>query len=283
MELQFASPTHAPARAALRLPTKVAHPLGRMHMVRDGFLYAGLVAGATSQRHSTLIYLSLDGSEFTVESGGQRHRASALLVGPGVHKCLQGGGVPLVCLDIFPTHRSYRVFAHAHPAIQPWPREHFDGMADDLHAFHDGRMSIGDADRLHGRLVALAVERMPTLKPIDTRVREVMRLLRESHHRSMQELAEAVCLSKDWLVHLFQREAGISLRKYEQALKLQAAATYVNRGVSMTEVAANAGFADSAHFSKMWKQHFGFPPRRLFVGTDLITVDPLPWPTCIER
>ncbi|HET7794016.1 MAG TPA: AraC family transcriptional regulator [Rhizobacter sp.] len=281
MDLQFASETRS--RTASRLPARVAHPFGRMHLVRDGFLYAGLVAGVKSQRHSTLIYLSLDGSEFTVESGGERHRAAAMLVGPGVHKCLQGGAAPLMCLDIFPTHRSYRVFAHAHPAIQPWPREHFCSIVDELHAFHDGSMGLSAADRLHGQLVALAEERMPPLKPIDARVREVMRLLRESHHRSMEELAEAVCLSKDWLVHLFQREAGISLRKFEQALKLQAAATYVNRGVSMTEVAANAGFADSAHFSKLWKQHFGFPPRRLFVGTDLITVDPLPWPSCIQR
>jgi AraC-like DNA-binding protein len=188
-----------------------------------------------------------------------------------------------VSIDICPTHRSYRVFASAQGSTLAWPRTHFDGLAGPLKAFRDGSMRSAEADQLYRQLVELAVQRMPALTPIDPRVRDVMRLLRERRGRTIQELADAVCLSKDWLVHLFQREAGISLRKYEQTLKLQAAAVYVNRGVSMTEVAAIAGFADSAHFSKMWKQSYGFPPNRFFAGNDLIAIDPMPWPSCIER
>ena len=164
-----------------------------------------------------------------------------------------------------------------------WTREHFAALSRELAAFHDGSLAHAGADRLHDQLVELAAQRMPAVKPIDPRVREVMRLLRERLGRSTQELADAVCLSKDWLVHLFQREAGISLRRYEQTLKLQAAAIYVNRGVSMTKVAAIAGFADSAHFSKMWKQNYGFPPNRFFVGNDRIAIDPTPWPTNTEK
>jgi AraC-like DNA-binding protein len=83
-------------------------------------------------------------------------------------------------------------------------------------------------------------------------------------------------------VHLFRRELGLSLRKYAQTLKLQAAAAYLRRGVTLTEVAAVAGFADSAHFSKLWKQHFGFPPQRAFSGEE-VSIDPLPWPPCTHE
>lgn len=254
-----------------------------MHFVRDGFFYAGLISGVTSQRHSALIYLALTPHEFTIETPDARVRAAAALVGPGVHKRFIGTDMPVVALDVCPTHRHYRALAQARSTTLVWPQAHFDGLAGALHAFHDGSMRSAEADQLYRQLVELAVQRMPAVQPIDPRVREVMRLLRENRRRTMRELAGAVCLSKDWLVHLFHREAGITLRKYEQTLKLQTAAAYVNRGLSMTEVAAIAGFADSAHFSKTWKLHFGFPPTQLFAGNELITIDPLPWPSCIER
>lgn len=43
----------------------------------------------------------------------------------------------------------------------------------------------------------------------------------------------------------------------------------------MTEIAAAAGFADSAHFSKLWKQQYGFPPQVMFVGRGYVTLDPI--------
>jgi len=160
--------------------------------------------------------------------------------------------------------------------VQAWPREHFTPLLPALREFAAGRRRLAEADMLYTRMVELAVKRLPATKPVDPRVRQVMKLLRENRKRTLDELAEAVCLSKDWLVHLFQREAGISLRKYEQTIKLHAAAAFVNRGVSMTKVAAIAGFADSAHFSKMWKQHYGLPPNRMFSGHRYVTVDPVP-------
>jgi AraC family transcriptional regulator of arabinose operon len=276
MNLQIA-PRARPAAS-----TAMAPSYGRMHVVRDGFFYAGFLPSVTSRRHSALVYLALTPNEFAIESPGSRLRAEAALVGPGVHKRFLGDDAPVVTIDICPTHRSYRAFAQAQASMQAWPRAHFDGLAAALRAFHDGSMRSAEADRLYSQLVERATQLMPAVTPIDPRVREVMRLLRENRRYTLHELAEAVCLSKDWLVHLFQREAGISLRKYEQTLKLQAAAAYLKRGVSMTEVAAIAGFADLAHFSKLWKQQYGFAPHRLFAGHE-VTIDPLPWPSCIER
>jgi AraC-like DNA-binding protein len=249
-----------------------------MHMVRHGFLYAGRMAELTSKRHSALVYVALTEREFTVETPRGRQHASAMLVAPGVQRRFLSGQVPLACLDIAPTHRYFRVFAQARGEVEVWPRSHFDAVMTSLPEFLDGRMGLPDADRLYERIAARAVECLPPLKPIDPRVRQVMCLLRENRHYTLDELADAVCISKDWLVHLFQREAGISMRKFEQTLKLQTAASYVNCGVSMTEVAANAGFADLAHFSKMWKQHYGFPPRHMFASRGLVTIDPLPEP-----
>lgn len=269
MDLQFAPPA-GPADS-----TPPASSLGRMHMLRDGFLYAGVVAEIPSQRHSALIYVALSGDEFTIETSGRTLRASAALIRPGVRKRIVGRPKVAV-IDVSPTHLGYPAFAQAQELVQAWPHEHFTALLPALRDFAAGHTRPTEADQLYGQMVTLATKRMPDTKPVDPRVRQVMKLLRENQRRTLEELAEAVCLSKDWLVHLFQREAGISLRKYEQTIKLHAAAAFVNRGVSMTEVAAIAGFADSAHFSKMWKQHYGLPPNRMFSGHQYVTVDPMP-------
>lgn len=269
MDLQF-EPQAGPGHSAPPVSS-----LGRMHMLRDGFLYAGLVAEIPSQRHSALIVVALNGAEFGIETAEQTVHAAAALIGPGVRKCILGRP-RLACIDVSPLHHAYPALAQAREPVQAWPHEHFAALAPALRDFFAGHTRPADADQLYGQVVTLATKRMPETRPVDPRVRQVMKLLRENRRRSLEELAEAVCLSKDWLVHLFQREAGISLRKYEQTIKLHAAAAFVNRGVSMTEVAAHAGFADSAHFSKMWKQHYGLPPNRMFSRHQAVTVDPIP-------
>ncbi|MBX3622208.1 MAG: helix-turn-helix domain-containing protein [Rhizobacter sp.] len=283
MDLQFEPHAHAHAR-----PSVAARPLvpqGRMHLLHDGFLYAGRVAEATSQRHSVLVCLSLDAEAFTIETRQGRLQAEAALVAPGVRKRIVAGAGRVACIDVNPTHRGFRTLARvpATAPVQALPRVQFEPLDAALHAFLDGRLGDHEAGPLHRQLVRLAAQRAPEVASIDPRVREVMRLLREDRRRSAQSLAEAVGLSKDWLLQLFQREAGVSLSKYEQVLRLQAAGAFVKRGVSMGEVAAIAGFADAAHFSKVWKQHYGFPPHRLFAGRRPVTIDPLPWPSCGER
>ena len=260
----------------------VAAPFGRMHVVRNGFLYAGTMGQVTSQRHSALIYLALTPQAFELQVGEVQVRARAVLVAPDHRRHIEGHGASLACIDISPTHRLFSTFARAGTPATTWDRAAFEAEDAALRAFEAHRLSVSEADALYGRLVARAAGQLPAAAPLDARVREVTRLLRAEPGRDLPSLAEAVHLSPDWLVHLFRREVGLSLRKYAQTLKLQAAAAYLRRGVSLTEIAAVAGFADSAHFSKLWKQHFGFPPQRVFRGEE-VSIDPLPWPPCIAE
>jgi AraC family transcriptional regulator of arabinose operon len=268
-----------PVTADRRSPVRAAAPCGRMHIVRDGFLYAGVMERVVSHRHSAMLYLALSPEPFHVQAGDAQVLARAALIGPDQRKQIDGRGAPLACVDISPTHRAFATFARGGEAVTAWSRGAFDDEDAALRAFREQRLGAAEADALYGRLVAQAVAQLPPAAPVDARVREVMRLLRAAPATDLRSLASAVHLSPDWLVHLFRRELGLSLRKYAQTLKLQAAAAYLRRGVSLTEVAAEAGFADSAHFSKLWKQHFGFAPQRAFTGEE-VSIDPLPWPPC---
>lgn len=254
---------------------------GRMHVVRDGFLYAGGFDDVTTTRQSVVLYLSLTDQEFEIHLPHARLVARAAIVGPGVRNRVVGGGAPMACIDVDATHRHFSRLARAGFKAQVQPPAHFKETQRALRAYCEGSMPHTQADELYAWLIELAIDRTPAVRPIDERVRQVIRLLRQDPDVSTFELAMSVGLSESWLIHLFHREVGITLRQYERTLRLQQAAAYLKRGVSLTEVAAIAGFADLAHFSKMWKVNYGFAPQRAFAGKELF-IDPIPWPSCIE-
>ncbi len=258
-------------------------PQGRLHLILNGFMCAGsAVASLSSQRSSATVYLAASPEDFKIETADQSLDVGAALVLPGVLKRVSAQGGPLMYFDIFPTHRAFRQFATL-PGVgmRALPREHFAELVPALGSFHSGELSSDESEVLFERVIERASALLPEVPPLDPRVRQVKRLLRDGQRRSVEELADAACMSKDWLSHLFRREVGISLRKYDQSLKLQTAAGHLGRSLNLTEIAAIAGFADSAHLSKVWKEHFGLPPTWFFASKSA-AVDPTPqWP-CLE-
>lgn len=82
---------------------------------------------------------------------------------------------------------------------------------------------------------------------------------------TLQELAQAVHLHSRTISDEFKRVTGQTPHQYQINLKLQMAyseiQTYSNR--SLREIGEAYGFYDEFHFSKSFKNKFGFPPSRL--------------------
>ncbi|WP_435591427.1 helix-turn-helix transcriptional regulator [Nocardia sp. bgisy118] len=94
-------------------------------------------------------------------------------------------------------------------------------------------------------------------------VAEVLRLLPERMSTGpvrLAELARAVHLSESRLAHVFSAELGLPFRPYLRWLRMQRAAELLAAGLSLTEVAHEAGFADSAHLTRVCRSMFGAPP-----------------------
>lgn len=78
------------------------------------------------------------------------------------------------------------------------------------------------------------------------------------------EVADAVHVSESHLAHLFAEQIGVPLRRYVLWRRLRAALELAMRGASLTTAAHDAGFADSAHLSRTFKETFGVTPSFLF-------------------
>lgn len=98
----------------------------------------------------------------------------------------------------------------------------------------------------------------------DLRIKTVLAAFIESDAQlNVCALARALNLSPSRAAHLFRDEIGVPLRSFLLWSKLRRAFTAIAQGLSLTEAAHHAGFADSAHFSRTCGRMFGASPLTL--------------------
>lgn len=251
-----------------------AAPRGRMRLFEDGFLYTSTGTESESARHSASLLLALTDADFEIDVGGQTQRVRAVAVRPFAAKRLHACGVPFACIDASTEHPLYRAFAFLpEPGYKVLPHEAFAPAMPALDAFRRGEMSSRTSRLLYRRIFELARGLLPPPPSIDPRVERVIALLDADHTLGVAELASAVCVSRDRLSHLFTQEMGLPLRKYCQSLKIRAAARLLGSGLNFTQIAAAAGFTDSAHFSKIWAHAYGASPA-YFYTSGAVTFQP---------
>lgn len=106
-------------------------------------------------------------------------------------------------------------------------------------------------------------------EPLDGRIAEAVNIIDELETKRVAagDLAETFSLSESRFLHLFKDELKMTMRKYLVWRRTIDGACKVIEGNSITEAAHEAGFTDSAHFAKTFKQMFGFTLSGLFGGT----------------
>lgn len=77
---------------------------------------------------------------------------------------------------------------------------------------------------------------------------------------SFKSVLEITDLSASRFTHLFKDQTGMSFRSYLLWLKLRAAIELLSKKHNLTYAAHEAGFTDSAHFSRIFSRTFGFAP-----------------------
>lgn len=75
-----------------------------------------------------------------------------------------------------------------------------------------------------------------------------------------EALAEIIALSPSRFSHWFVDQTGLPLRRYRKWLRLMVALNHVAQSASLTDAAHAAGFADSAHLSRTFREMFGINP-----------------------
>ena len=97
---------------------------------------------------------------------------------------------------------------------------------------------------------------------IDYRIGSVLDRIRDrpNGEMSLAQAASLAHLSPSRFRHLFVAQTGISFRAYLLWARVELAVARGMSGGSWTEAAQQAGFADSAHFSRTCRSMFGVSP-----------------------
>ncbi len=96
----------------------------------------------------------------------------------------------------------------------------------------------------------------------DDRITKALKFIEQNTDRVIpaHELAKYCHLSESRFLHLFKEKTNITYRQAQLWIKLSQSIPKLFKQ-KITETAYEFGFSDSAHYSKVFKQNFGFSPR----------------------
>ena len=115
--------------------------------------------------------------------------------------------------------------------------------------------------------------------PPDDRVRRaLLRLGANGTDSGLEDLAREVGLSPDRLRHLLREEIGAPLRRYRRWMRLLVALDALIAGRNVTDAAIEAGFADAAHLSRVFREAFARPPSAFLRDSRFVQADDPPAP-----
>lgn len=97
---------------------------------------------------------------------------------------------------------------------------------------------------------------------MDDRILNVLNRIQQSLSEpiSAKKLARGIFLSEGRFLHLFKEQLGLPLRQYILYQRIMVATREFLRGKSLTEAAYEAGFSDSAHFTRTFIEMNGMKP-----------------------
>jgi AraC family transcriptional regulator len=242
---------------------------GRILIWEGGSLWIMEAVSATRQRarlnephshHAVQVTLALDG-DFEFESDAQRVAGDVVAVAPDAPHAFNARGL-FAHIYIEPECRAGRAVAASIFESEPLARvdrvDLEDLAADMATAFNQRRRNDQNLIAL-GQSVIKRLSGEATTQEPDARVQEIVAWAQAQLDKpiGLADAARLVGLSKARIRHLFVEQTGLPFRTYLLWLRLMKGLEAFAAGSSLTKAAQDAGFADSAHFSRTFRRMFG--------------------------
>jgi AraC-like DNA-binding protein len=216
---------------------------------------------APHSHHAVQVTLALRGT-VNLYTEGDSYAGSAAAVAPDVSHTFQADGA-VVHLFIEPESRlgralQGRVFPRT-PLAPLDPASVQDCVAQLSDWYDRPRRRDEHLIELGRALVARLSDEQSEPRPPDPRVQRILTWAPAQIQKpvSLADAARLVGLSSGRARHLFVEQTGLPFRTWLLWLRLQKAIEGHARGLSLTDAAHDAGFSDSAHFSRTFRTMFG--------------------------
>lgn len=128
----------------------------------------------------------------------------------------------------------------------------------------DGGAPVSVIEKCADAMVSLLQREPPAA--LDARIEGVLSRIRSTFPEvpPLALLAREQQISPNRLMTLFKSTLGLPIRRYLLWLRLRESVRWLENGENLTDTAHAAGFADSAHLSRVFRENFGMPPSEIF-------------------
>lgn len=252
--------------------TAMGDPRNQLYIWQGRVLYSTRENVTEPHGHyASSILLGINDAFKIVETEDPQVRSyRAAVLSPNVSHRLDGSGTRMIILQIDPDFTDFQPLQTAlgERPVLGLDFEIFGHLLERFDALMAGELDCSGARDLYDDILTAITHQPARHAPMDDRVRRALRILKDEKPDavSVPALASRVDLSPDRFMHLFKETMGLPVRKYLLWLKLQRAARAMKDGANLTHAAHDAGFSDSAHLSRTFKDMFGLPPSYLLAN-----------------
>ncbi|WP_049564516.1 helix-turn-helix transcriptional regulator [Nonomuraea sp. SBT364] len=263
----------------------MSHPWHGWCLLRPGLLLYGGTVGTNDLHAHHAVQLIVSAEPFTMtDARGERLTTQVAVIPPDTRHAVLSGAREALLVHLDPRSSPGRSLlarfrtgceaaawspaaAPAHPGPGGGIRPLMFAEPPGGHARSAevaGALRVVEGWTGHG-----AAESLPLPPAVEAAITVIPALLSRGPVR-LPTVADAVHLSPSWLAHLFSAHVGIPLRPYVRWLRLQRAIGLVAGGETLTTAAHGAGFTDSPHFTRVFRDTFGTTPSELAAAIDWV-------------
>jgi AraC-like DNA-binding protein len=246
----------------LTTPARLA---GTVYISGTRIFYVGsIVATGRHAHHAAQIIIAPQGLQIEDGARGRIHACAAVIPPRQPHRHGTSSHAAFLFLD-GDDPASRQLSRSAEPRCQTWARD-----ALELRLPRDPTPAQARA-LIAAILSAVDLDQPP--RPRHPAVRRMCAYLDRSDHLDLARLSHDAGLSPRQMRHVFARDVGLSMRAYLRWKRVRRAIAAVERGASLSAAAVAAGFADSAHLSRVFREQFGMTPIQGLHSVTMRTLD----------
>lgn len=235
-----------------------------------------LVDAAQHQHHSLQIAVGRK-QAFKVHLPDQLLACRGVMIGPDQPHGFDGQGDEQLILLLDPETRIAQQLIEAHLAqeqIKVLDQTAIDTIVGMMETIASQTLTCQQAKAFRTEIARSLVTEVTPPNPIDPRIQQALDLIKLQAQEipSAKAIADAVFLSESRFIHLFTEQVGIPFRRYLLYQRLLMALKFLSEFDLLTAAAHEAGFADSAHLSRTFRDTYGLAPSRIFKRSQFIQV-----------
>ena len=115
-------------------------------------------------------------------------------------------------------------------------------------------------------------------RSMDPRIAHAVTMMQKEPHDLIRAggYARLAGVSLSRFLHLFTLEVGVSFRRFRAWKRARSFLSLVRENLNLTDIAMEAGYPDSSHFSHSIRKTYGLRPKDILAGARRLTVIRLP-------